>query len=465
MSQPSPRNFSLDAIVNLCKQRGFIYQGSEIYGGIAGMFDYGPLGALLKRNIVSKWVNYFVHGREDMFLIDSAILMNQKVWHATGHVDEFVDPLVDDLKTNKRYRADHLLEDAGIDPTKMTVDEMTQAFVDNKIISPEGNPVGPVRKFNMMLETKIGAMEDSSATSYLRPETAQGIFVNYKNVVDSFSPKLPFGIAQIGKAFRNEITPRDFIFRLRELEQMEIEYFFHPDSNWEQIFEMLLQEEKKFLMSLGIKELSLHVFEHPSEARSHYSKRTVDYEFDFPFGTKELVGLAYRTNYDLTKHTEHSKTKLTYFDIENNQHVVPHVIEPSFGLDRLFLAIMTDAYEEQDLGEGNTRNVLHLQKDIAPYLCAVSPLLKNNPEMVAKAQEIYKDIKIKTEGRANWEDNSNIGKRYRRQDEIGTPFCVVVDHDTLDVSSENFNTVTVRDRDTMLQVRIAISEVFTHISK
>lgn len=459
MSEHSKRNFPLDAIVSLAKQRGFIYQGSEIYGGIAGMFDYGPLGTLLKRNIVDAWVNYFVHGREDMFLIDSAILMNKKVWEASGHVEEFVDPLVDDLKTNKRYRADHLLEDKGIDPSKMTIEQMTQAFVDNKILSPEGNPVGPVRKFNMMLETKVGAMEDSSATSYLRPETAQGIFLNYKNVVDSFAPKLPFGIAQIGKAFRNEITPRDFIFRLRELEQMEIEYFIHPNADWLTIFTTLFNEQKKFLNSIGIKSDSVHEYEHPDEARSHYSKKTVDWEFDFAFGTKELTGIAYRTNYDLTQHAEHSKTKLTYFDIENNEHVVPHVIEPTFGLDRLLLAVLTDAYEEQDLGEGNTRTVLHLQKNMAPYLCAVSPLLKNNPEMVEKAQGVYKTLKTATKGRTIWEDNSNIGKRYRRQDEIGTPYCVVVDHQTLED-----NTVTVRDRDTMAQERVAIDDLIKYIA-
>lgn len=423
------------------------------------MFDYGPLGTLLKRNIVDAWVNYFVHGREDMFLIDSAILMNKKVWEAAGHVEEFVDPLVDDLKTNKRYRADHLLEDKGIDPSKMTIDQMTQAFVDNKILSPEGNPVGPVRKFNMMLETKVGAMEDSSAISYLRPETAQGIFVNYKNIVDSFAPKLPFGIAQIGKAFRNEITPRDFIFRLRELEQMEIEYFINPNADWLAIFNTLFEEQKKFLESVGVKADSVHAYEHPDEARSHYSKKTLDWEFDYPFGTKELTGIAYRTNYDLTKHAEFSKTKLTYFDLETNEHIVPHVIEPTFGLDRLVLALLVDAYEEQDLGEGNTRTVLHLQKNMAPYLCAVSPLLKNNPEMVEKAQAVYKTLKVATKGRTIWEDNSNIGKRYRRQDEIGTPYCIVVDHQTLED-----NTVTVRDRDTMAQERVAIDELKNYIA-
>ena len=449
----------MEAIISLCKRRGFVFQGSEIYGGLAGTYDYGPLGSILKNNIRDSWVNNFVHDADNMFLVDAAILMNQKVWQATGHVDSFIDPLVDDLVTNKRYRADHLLEENGIDANVMTVEQMTSTIVEKGIKSPDGNTLGPVRKFNMMLETKVGAMEDSSATSYLRPETAQGIFVNYKNVLDSMSPKLPFGIAQVGKAFRNEITPRDFIFRLRELEQMEIEYFFHPDVTWEPLFEMWLEKQKSWLNSIGLKSEHLHAYEHPDEGRAFYSKKTVDFEFEFPFGTKELTGLAHRMDYDLGKHTEWSGQKLTYFDEEAKVHIVPHVLEPTVGLDRATLAVISSAYTEDGEGE-NMRTVLKFEKHIAPIFCAVSPLLKNKPELVTKAREIYTSLK-KEFGRVMWDDNSNIGKRYRRQDEIGTPFCITIDFETLE--GDTVNTVTVRTRDDGSQKRVAISELVTFL--
>jgi len=451
----------MDAIISLCKRRGFVFQGSEIYGGLAGTYDYGPLGSILKNNIRDSWVQAFVHDAENMFLVDAAILMNQKVWQATGHVDSFIDPLVDDLVTNKRYRADHLLEENGVDANVMTVEQMTAAILEKGIKSPEGNTLGPVRKFNMMLATKVGAMEDSSATSYLRPETAQGIFVNYKNVLDSMSPKLPFGIAQVGKAFRNEITPRDFIFRLRELEQMEIEYFFHPDVVWEPLFKMWLEKQKSWLNSIGLKSEHLHAYEHPSEARAFYSKKTVDFEFEFPFGTKELTGLAHRTDYDLGKHAEWSGQKLTYFDEEAKVHIVPHVLEPTVGLDRATLAVISSAYTEDGEGE-NMRTVLRFEKHIAPVFCAVSPLLKNKPELVTKAREIYTSMK-KEFGRVMWDDNSNIGKRYRRQDEIGTPFCITVDFETLE--GETKDTVTVRMRDDASQKRVAILDLVAFIKE
>lgn len=451
----------MEEIVSLCKRRGFVYQGSEIYGGLAGTYDYGPLGSILKNNIRDSWINTFVHNREDMYLIDAAILMNQRVWQATGHVDSFIDPLVDDLVTKKRYRADHLLEENGIDANALSVEQMSAVITEKGIKSPEGNALGPVRKFNMMLETKVGAMEDSSATSYLRPETAQGIFVNYKNVVDSMNPKLPFGIAQVGKAFRNEITPRDFIFRLRELEQMEIEYFIHPETSWESLFEMWLEEQKKWLGTIGLPIEKLHSYEHPDTARAFYSKKTVDLEFEFPFGTKELTGLAYRTDYDLSKHTESSGQKLTYFDEEKKVHVVPHVLEPTVGLDRATLAVVSEAYREDELG-GEKRVYLKFKPSIAPILCAVSPLLKNKPELVAKSREVFAMLK-KEFGRVMFDDNGNIGKRYRRQDEIGTPFCIVIDFETLEGDTKD--TVTIRHRDTGAQERVVITDLITKIKE
>lgn len=455
------QNVQMEDLVSLCKRRGFIYQGSEIYGGLAGTYDYGPLGSILKNNIRDSWIKTFVYDREDMYLVDAAILMNQKVWQATGHVDSFIDPLVDDLVTKKRYRADHLLEENGVDANTLTVEQMNAVIIEKGIKSPEGNALGPVRKFNMMLETKVGAMEDSSAISYLRPETAQGIFVNYKNVVDSMNPKLPFGIAQVGKAFRNEITPRDFIFRLRELEQMEIEYFIHPSAPWEPLFDMWLAEQKKWLGSIGLPASKLHAYEHPDTARAFYSKKTVDFEFEFPFGTKELTGLAHRTDYDLSKHAEWSGQKLTYFDEEQKVHVVPHVLEPTVGLDRATLAVLSESYTEDELG-GEKRVYLKFKPSIAPVLCAVSPLLKNKGELVAKSREVFSILK-KEFGRVMFDDNGNIGKRYRRQDEIGTPFCVVIDFETIE--GETVDTVTIRHRDTGTQERVKITELVTKIKE
>lgn len=447
---------SMEQLVSLCKRRGFIFQGSEIYGGLAGTYDYGPLGSLLKNNIKSLWLKKFVNERTDMFLVDAAILMNAKVWEATGHVAEFIDPLVEDLETNKRYRADHIIEAAGFEAEKLTLEQMNDLIKEKGIKSPDGNPLGEVRAFNMMLETRVGAAADSSAVSYLRPETAQGIFVNYKNVLDSMSPKIPFGIAQIGKAFRNEITPRDFIFRLRELEQMEIEYFIHP-SKWTDYFEYWLDEQQEFFNMLGL-ENHIHQYEHPDEARSHYSKRTVDWEFDFPFGRKELSGLAYRTDFDLNRHSEYSGQRLDYLDPFTNERYVPHVIEPSFGLDRAVLAVLSAAYRE-DKSKEEPRVYLALPAAIAPYKACVSPLLKNKPELIEKAQEVFGTLKA-TFGAITWDDNGNIGKRYRRQDEIGTPFCVTIDFDTLQDDA-----VTVRDRDTGEQERVSVSELTTYLKK
>lgn len=432
---------TMEKIVSLCKRRGFIYPGSEIYGGLSGTWDFGPLGVALKNNIKNIWWRMFVDGREDMYGVDAAILMNPKVWEASGHVSGFADPLVECKKCKRRFRADQL-EDAKKCP------ECAGTF-------------GEVRQFNMMFKTTIGATEDPSAVTYLRPETAGGIFVNFKNVVDSFHPNLPFGIGQIGKAFRNEIAPRDFIFRIRELEQMEIEYFVRP-TEWEKAFEMWRENVHAFNDAVGISRSAVHELEVPDGERAHYSKRTIDFEFDWPFGRKELYGLAYRTDFDLSAHAKASGADLSYLDEGNKERVVPHVIEPSFGVERTVLAVLLSAYAEDELG-GEKRVYLKFNKDVAPIKAAVFPLLKNKPELVTKAREVYEMIK-KAVPQILWDDNGNIGKRYRRQDEIGTPYCITVDFDTLGEKLELKDTVTIRDRDSGEQVRVAISELVGRIT-
>jgi len=446
---------TLDEVASLAKRRGFIYQGSEIYGGLAGTWDYGPLGVQLKRNIQALWWKTFVEDREDMYGIDAAILMNQNVWKTSGHVSGFHDPLVEDLKTKRRFRADHLLEDNGVSPVGMTLEQMDEAIRGHKLKSPDGNALGEVRQFNMMFKTNVGATADEASISYLRPETAQGMFVNFKNVLDSFSPNMPFGMAQIGKAFRNEIAPRDFIFRVRELEQMEIEYFVHPD-HWEKSFDYWLEQQKLFLLALGLPEKKIHQVEIPEEDRAHYSKRSVDTEFDFPFGQKELLGLAYRTNYDLMNHQNASGKNMEYRPKDGGGAFVPHCVEPTFGLDRLVLAVLANSFEVDEL-HGEKRTVLRLPKHLAPVRAAVSPLLKNKQELVQLARKTYDRLK-KELGAVMWDDNGNIGKRYRRQDEIGTPYCVTIDFQTLDDM-----TVTLRNRDTAEQQRIAIDELLDHL--
>lgn len=426
----------MEKIISLAKRKGFVYQGSEIYGGLAGTWDYGPLGIELKNNIKQLWWRMFVQGRDDMYGVDAAILMNPEVWKASGHVDGFSDPLVECTKCKRRFRADH----AG--------DKCAEC----------GGAFGEVRQFNMMFETKIGATEGS--VSYLRPETAGGIFVNFKNVVDSFHPKLPFGIGQIGKAFRNEIAPRDFIFRVRELEQMEVEYFVRPET-WEAAFEMWRENVHAFNEAVGIPRSAVHELEVGDGDRAHYSKRTIDFEFDFPFGRKELYGLAYRTDFDLKAHQTGSGQNLEFQDDVAGDKLIPHVIEPSFGVDRTFLAILSSVYREDELG-GEPRAYLAFNKAVAPVKAAVFPLLKNKPELVAKAREVYAMLK-KDIPQIMWDDNGNIGKRYRRQDEIGTPFCVTIDFDTLGENPEFTDTVTLRDRDTGEQERISISELKNRI--
>ncbi len=433
---------TMEKIISLCKRRGFIFQGSEIYGGLAGTWDYGHLGGELVSKLKDSWWKQFVTAREDMYGIRAAILMRNEVWEASGHVAGFSDPLVECTKCNHRFRADQL--------------------EDKEKCADCGGALGDARQFNMMFKTTIGAAEDSASVAYLRPETAQGIFVNFKNTLDAYHPKLPFGMAQIGKAFRNEITPRDFIFRCREFEQMELEYFTEA-SQWETHFEHFRGEMLSWMESVGIDMSHVHELEVGKDDLAHYSKRTIDFEFDYPFGRKELFGLAYRGDFDLTNH------KLDYFDEATGERFVPHVIEPSFGVDRALLAVLLSAYREEGEGE-NMRAYLKLKPSIAPVLCAVSPLLKNKPELVEKARTVFSMLK-KEFGNVMWDDNGNIGKRYRRQDEIGTPFCIVIDFDTIGDPSnssgqektELLDTVTIRHRDSGEQERVAIVELVEKI--
>jgi glycyl-tRNA synthetase len=430
----------MEKLVSLSKRRGFIYQGSEIYGGLAGTFDYGPMGVALKNNIKKLWWNLFVESREDMYGIDAAILMNPKVWEASGHVSGFSDPLVECKKCKKRFRADQLDE---------------KMLKENPCIKGE-HEFGPVRQFNMMFKTQVGATEDESSVSYLRPETAGGMFVNFKNVVDSLHPKLPFGLAQIGKAFRNEIAPRDFVFRSREFEQMEVEYFVRP-SQWEEKFEEWRLAVLNFIKKAGIDTSKVHELEVAEPDRAHYSKRTIDFEFDFPFGRKELYGLAYRGDFDLSSHQTASNQNLK-FNEEGEEPFLPHVIEPSLGVDRTVLAVLASAYTEDELG-GESRIYMKFDPKIAPIKAAVFPLLKNKPELVGKAREVYAALKKKIP-QVMFDDNGNIGKRYRRQDEIGTPFCITIDFDTLGEKPELLNTVTLRARDTGEQSRIHLDDLY-----
>jgi glycyl-tRNA synthetase len=426
----------LEDIVSLAKRRGFIYPSSEIYGGLAGVYDYGPLGVKLKHNIQNLWWNSFVAAWDDMYPMDAAILMNKKVWEASGHASGFNDPMVECGNCHSRLRADHV--EGGKCP----------------VCGKEGQLSEP-RQFNMMFKTNTGPVEDENSVTYLRPETAQGMFVNFKNVIDTFYPDMPFGMAQIGKGFRNEISPREFLFRLRELEMMEIEYFVHPGA-WEKAFEDWRTGMQTYFKLLGLPEDKIHELEVPEADRAHYSQRTIDFEFDFPFGRRELAGLAYRTDYDLKKHQEVSGKSMEYKPKDGKEAFIPHVIEPSFGVERLTLAVLSAAYTEDEIN-GEKRTYLKLPTDLAPVKLAVSPLLKNKPELVAKAREVYEMLK-KEVVEVMWDDNGNIGKRYRRQDEIGTPFCVTIDFDSI-----QDDTVTLRNRDTTQQERVKIDELISKI--
>ena len=442
----------MEDIISLCKRRGFIYQGSDVYGGLSGTWDYGPLGVQLKRNIMNLWWRMFVDERDDIYGVDAAILMNPKVWKASGHVDTFVDPLCEDTVNHRRYRTDHILKDNGIDADGLTMEQMDEVIAERGIKSPDGNPLSKSRTFNMMFKTSVGATESEDSVAYLRPETAQGIFTNFKNVVDSFYPDLPFGIAQQGKAFRNEIAPRDFVFRSREFEQMEIEYFVSPEK-WQEAFDELLKSTHEFLEALGLDPKNIHELDVPPEDRAHYSKKTIDIEYDFPIGKEELMGIAYRTDFDLMNIQRVSGKSMEYTIKGTNEKFVPHVIEPSFGVERALMAVLSSAYRE-DEQNGSRRVYLALPEHLAPVKFAVSPLLKNKPELVEKAREIYANLSKKNPGRVMWDDNGNIGKRYRRQDEIGTPHCVVIDFQTLED-----DTVTVRERDTTEQRRVNIKDL------
>jgi glycyl-tRNA synthetase len=424
----------LEDIVSLCKRRGFIFPGSDVYGGLAGTWDYGPYGVALKRNVMNLWWKMFVTERDDMYGVDAAILMNQKVWQASGHVDTFTDPLVECSNCHGRFRADKL-EKADTCPN-----------------CGQKNTFGEARAFNMMFKTNVGPVDDEASISYLRPETAQGIFTNFKNVVDTIYPDVPFGIGQQGKAFRNEISPRDFVFRSREFEQMEIEYFVHPDA-WEVSFDHWVEQCKKWFTALGLPEGSVHELEVAEADRAHYSKRTIDFEFDYPIGREELMGLAYRTDFDLMNIQNASKKSMEYRPKDGGAAYVPHVIEPSFGVERAVMAVLCSAYWHDT---ENDRVVLRLPYELAPVKVAVCPLAKNNPELVAKAREIYAMLK-KELGDVLWIDSGNIGKNYRKMDEIGVPYCVTVDFDTLEGDAKD--TVTVRSRDTTAQERMKLEEL------
>ncbi len=455
---------TLESIVSLAKRRGFIYQGSEVYGGLSGTWDYGPLGVQLKRNIMNLWWKMFVDDREDMYGVDAAILMNQKVWQASGHVDTFTDPLVECSNCKGRFRADKL-DDANKCPTCGKTGTFSDAKEFNMMfktrIGPTAHEVVIPGPLNIPEGKQLRAEELTSLSGhidggdpsrvYLRPETAQGIFTNYKNVLDSFYPDLPFGIAQQGKAFRNEISPRDFVFRSREFEQMEIEYFVQADK-WEEAFDHWKQQWHAYFDALGLPKDSIHELEVPENDRAHYSKRTVDFEFDYPIGKEELAGLAYRTDFDLQNIQRASGKSMEYTIKGTNEKFVPQVIEPTIGVERALMAVLTAAYTE-DEQNGEKRVYLKLPEDLAPVKMCVSPLLKNKAELVDKAREVYKVLKAK-HGNVMWDDNGNIGKRYRRQDEIGTPKCIVIDFQTLED-----DTVTVRDRDTTEQQRVTVTSI------
>ena len=450
----------LEDIVSLCKRRGFIFPGSDVYGGFAGTWDFGPLGVMLKKNLMDAWWNYFIEKRDDMYGIDAAILMNPKTWEASGHTATFADPLVECKECKSRFRADKIAD--GITES-VTTEEFLETHTKCPVCGKEN--WGPIRKFNMMFSTHVGAVlpedvngdEESKAlaeksVAYLRPETAQGIFTNYKNVVDTIYPDLPFGLAQQGKAFRNEISPRDFILRDRECSQMEIEYFVRPDA-WEEDFEKMRKLQHEFLEDVvKLPTKNIHELEVPAEDRAHYSKRTIDFMFDYPNGEEELMGLAYRTDFDLSNIQRESGKSMEYRDKNTGETFVPHVIEPSIGVERLFLAILSTAYTEEEK-DGKTRILLKFPENLAPYKFCVSPLLKNKPELVKKAKEVYNLLREKYKN-VTWDDSGNIGKRYMKQDEIGTPKCVVIDFDTLEDE-----TVTIRDRDTTDQIRVRIEEL------
>ncbi len=450
----------MEKIVSLCKRRGFVFQGSEIYGGLGGTYSYGPYGVELKNNIKNLWWKMFVHDREDIVGLDGPILLHPKVWEASGHTTGFNDALVDCKSCKKRFRADHLVEEATGQNLEGELDKMTEVIKKEKINCPVCGKSDwtDVRTFNMMFKTEMNNVsDDQESIVYLRPETAGAIFIDFKNVLDSTRVKVPFGIAQIGKAFRNEIVAGNFIFRLREFEQLEIEYFISPKEKWEKLFKEWLKLQEEFAIKLGANKKDLRQSEHPQEKLSHYSKKTVDIEYKFPFGFKELYGLAHRSDFDLSSHMKASKQKLEYTDPKTNEKYIPHVLEPTFGLERSILVALLSAYNEEKVEDGD-RVVMKFPKELAPIKVAVFPLLKNKPKLIKKAREVY-DM-LNTSWQCEFDDHGNIGKRYRRQDEIGTPYCVTVDFDTI----EKDDSVTVRDRDSMKQERVKVDELKDYLT-
>lgn len=488
----------MEEIVGLCKRKGFVFQSSEIYGGYNGFFDYGPLGSELKKNIKDAWWQDMVQRRDDIVGLDSAIIMNPSIWKASGHVDGFTDPMIDCKESKMRYRADHLFfAEVIVDGKSIGVvsvlespemkDEATKkaeklkrkqqvqgeleainliSAVDatpeqyERIPSPATGNAGtltPPRDFNMMFETNVGALRDDSSKAYLRPETAQGIFANFKNVTDTTRVKLPFGIAQIGKAFRNEITPRNFIFRSREFEQMEIEYFIHSEADWEQIHAEWIKTRREWFTSIGLTEEFLGEEIHPKESLAHYARACTDITFKFPFGIQELEGIAARGNFDLTQHQEHSGKGLEIFDEPTKTKLLPHVIEPSLGVDRTFLAVICAAYTKDEI-DGEQRTVMKFHPRVAPVKAAVLPLIKKNDQLMETSNNLYK--KLQRHFNVSTDASGAIGRRYRRMDEIGTPYCITVDFETLEDE-----TVTIRDRDTTKQERIHINEVLPYIQE
>lgn len=448
----------MEKIIAYAKNYGFVYQGSEIYGGLANSWDYGPLGAELKNNIKSLWWKEFIHKKQNMVGIDSAIIMNNKVWEASGHVGGFSDPLIDCKNCKSRFRADKLIEDFSggtVNADAMSKAEMEQYLFENSVPCPACGKVDytDIRDFELMLKTALGVVDDSAAKVYLRPETAQGIFVNFKNIQRTSRQKVPFGVGQVGKSFRNEITPGNFIFRTREFEQMEIEFFTKPGTELEE-FDKYQGEIKQFLEKINLNKDNYRFREHEEEELAHYSNRTIDVEYKYPFGWGELWGLASRTDFDLKAHQEKSKQDMEYLDPQTNEKYVPYVIEPSVGVDRLFLTILLDAYQEEELGDGDTREVLKISKYLAPYQVAVLPLVKKFNDA---SQEIFN--KLSSIFKTDYDETGKIGKRYRRQDVIGTPYCITFDYDSLEDDS-----VTVRERDTMEQKRIKISELETYLA-
>lgn len=451
------KNNVFEKVVSLCKRRGFVFPGSEIYGGLANSWDFGPYGSQLKKNIKDHWWKFFVESRDDMVGLDAGIIMNPKTWEASGHVGNFSDPLIECKKCHARFRADQIGFFDGEKKVSMKGVTCPQCGKEDW---------ADAQQFNLMLKTFLGPAEETANVAYLRPETAQAMFVDFLNIANTSRKKLPFGAAQIGKAFRNEITPGNFIFRTREFEQMEIEYFFDPKkSDWKELFEHWKGQMEQWMAAVGIDMEKTHAVDIPDGERAHYSQRTIDFEFEYPFGQKELFGLAYRGDYDLSQHESVSGQELRILDPETNEKIRPHVIEPSLGVERGLFAVLLSAFEEQTLDGGDVRTVLHLKPGIAPVQVAVFPLLKNKPELVAKAKEIYGELKKSF--RTEWDDNGNVGKRYRRQDEIGTPYCVTIDFDTLGLGEDKAleGTVTVRDRDTMQQVRVKITELKDYLQK